>query len=63
MERGFVIEYAAGPFGPDKWHPGAPVEKEFVGLKMGTYNIDLNLARPIATYRCTNCGYLESYCK
>jgi hypothetical protein len=61
MESGFVIdktgkEFASGP----EWAEGVPEPSFWMGLKMG-----LNLAgrerHAVVTYRCSACGYLESY--
>ncbi|GMM94500.1 hypothetical protein [Qipengyuania sp. MTN3-11] len=56
MEEGFTID--AGDYNSPTvpgWHPGQP-DKRWYGLK-----VDKAEKRPVATWRCTSCGYLESY--
>ena len=55
MQRGFVVDQArGGPIAPT-WLGGAP-EYGFTGLKVsGKLRIE------VVTFRCVNCGYLESY--
>ena len=63
MEEGYMVEWHGKFALSEKWYPGIPVESQFVGLKTGMFDLDLKQARPTTTYRCTSCGYLESYCK
>jgi hypothetical protein len=60
MERGFTVDMGAGnlTFGErnvSRWAPGAPLKS----LLFRTWVPQNSL--PIGTFRCTSCGYLESY--
>lgn len=58
MSEGFVIDQ--GDYGAksvSNWHDNPP-ERHWYGLKTSKKN-----QRPIATYRCNRCGYLESYAR
>jgi hypothetical protein len=55
MEQGFVLDEGYGSRKPSKWVEGTP-EYWFFNLKLrGKRQLE------IATYRCSWCGYLESY--
>jgi hypothetical protein len=57
MEEGYVLDRVRPPaMGQAVWIPGAPVRSFWTGLK-----VDRATMKPITTYRCTGCGYLESY--
>lgn len=56
MEQGFVVDQ--GDYGSrtaSKWHGGEPNQRWW-GLKT-----DKGSMREVRTWRCTSCGYLESY--
>ena len=56
MEPGYGLDEGYGKRGPGKWIEGAPEFSMWTGLKLrGRQQIE------VATYRCRNCGYLESY--
>jgi hypothetical protein len=56
MEEGIALELGDGNMPMvGHWHPGKPIRKWW-GLK-----VDKRQRREIATWRCTSCGYLESY--
>lgn len=60
MVRGFTVDMGTGDlaFGSrhvSKWAPGAPIKS----LLFKTWVPRSSL--PIGTFRCTSCGYLESY--
>jgi hypothetical protein len=56
MEEGYVLDRNHGSSGsPSSWIEGAP-ERAWYGLK--TKGRDVLSVR---TFRCTRCGYLESY--
>jgi hypothetical protein len=57
MEIGFTTDFAYGSILQASWSPGEPVMRRFVG----GVKFQKRDARPIVTYRCTGCGYLESY--
>lgn len=58
MEQGFVLEHAYDARGVSQWVAGAPLKSFWAGTKLP----DKNLV-PIGTYRCSSCGYLESYAR
>ncbi|MBI3201269.1 MAG: hypothetical protein HYZ29_06960 [Myxococcales bacterium] len=58
MERGFVLDNTYGKRLVSHWAPGAP-QKSFW---LGTALPDEELI-PIGTFRCSSCGYLESYAR
>ena len=57
MEEGFLLDNTHGGRVQTKWVQGAPEESRWgVGVKLKG-----RLQLPISTFRCTKCGYLESY--
>ena len=56
MENGFVIDYTHGATLQSQWAEGEPVRSFWTGLKLKGKE-----KHKISTYRCTKCGYLESY--
>ena len=58
MEEGFLADNTYGGFLPGQWVQGEPKKSFWGGITVrGKVKIQ------IATYRCTRCGYLESYAK
>ena len=59
MESGFVIDKAGHDanfgFAPE-WAEGAPTRSFWTGL-----NLAARERHSVVTYRCSACGYLESY--
>ena len=56
MELGFAVDQGHGMSAVPKWVGGVPRNSIWTGLKLrGLRQID------ITTYRCGQCGYLESY--
>ena len=59
METGFLLEKGHyNSMSAQQWVAGVPDEKAFFGMSTRgkvTYQVQ--------TYRCTACGYLESYAK
>jgi hypothetical protein len=55
MEQGFVVDESYSRRMPSKWVEGPP--------EYWMWNVKLRGKRQIeiATYRCRNCGFLESY--
>src|SRR5262245_51400037 len=54
MEQGFVVDMAPGSR-VSQWAPGAP---------FGMFALRIPKSRhPIGTFRCSSCGYLESYAR
>jgi predicted nucleic-acid-binding Zn-ribbon protein len=58
MEQGFVLDNTHGARGVSLWVAGAPLKSLWFGTKLP----DEKLV-PIGTYRCSSCGYLESYAR
>ena len=59
MERGYTYDaghYDAGKVA--KWVEGPPERSIWTGLKTKDRDV-----LPITTYRCEQCGYLESYAR
>ncbi|MBX9771567.1 MAG: hypothetical protein K2X29_09365 [Candidatus Obscuribacterales bacterium] len=66
MEEGFMPEWTHPSLSVSKWYPGAPKEAEIklMGVKVAEWlEVYADRLRLITTYRCTGCGYLESYAK
>ena len=60
MEQGFTVDMGTGDFTlgsrhVSKWAPGAPFKSLLFKTKVPWHSL------PIGTFRCTSCGYLESY--
>ena len=56
MESGYIVDEGYDTRTVAKWIKGEPERSMWPGLKMGGKDkVD------ITTYRCTRCGYLESY--
>ena len=56
MEEGFTLDQTRNAVDTSKWVDGPPEKSFWKGLKTrGKKQI------PVATYRCSKCGYLESY--
>lgn len=60
MEEGFTVDRGNAVFVAN-WQPGRPEPEHFLGMNMGSPVAKRNQWRPIVTYRCTQCGFLESY--
>ena len=58
MEQGFLLEAADGGVVPPEWIEG-PMERSFWTL----VKVKGRRRHKVTTYRCTACGYLESYAK
>jgi hypothetical protein len=56
METGFIVDEGYGTRTVARWFRGEPVRSMWVGLKVRKKE-----AIDVSTYRCTRCGYLESY--
>ena len=63
MEEGFIVEYShASATSVTAWIEGPPEQSDFLGIPNG---VKLKNKRqiPLRTFRCTSCGYVESYAK
>lgn len=56
MEEGYILESGQGGPSVSSWIEGPPEKSFWTGVKVRDR---ANL--PIRTFRCTRCGYLESY--
>jgi ribosomal protein S27AE len=56
-ELGFILDRAPNGQNPPLWYAGQPQQS----VLHGGANVTHLRARSIRTYRCTICGYLESY--
>jgi hypothetical protein len=56
MEPGFVLDQTYGALAQSAWIEGRPQPSFWTGLKVKDA-----AKHPVTTYRCTKCGYLESY--
>jgi hypothetical protein len=57
MEQGFVVDYGHGNTTVSHWSAGEPQRCFPWG------GVIVKDQRQITTYRCTECGYLESYAR
>jgi len=55
MEEGFTLDHSHGANLQAAWVEGQPRKSFWTGLKIS------GAKHPITTFRCTSCGYLESY--
>ncbi|WP_205479637.1 hypothetical protein [Sphingomonas arenae] len=56
MGAGFIVDEGHGTRTVAKWVAGAPERSIWTGLKLrGRERLD------VVTYRCSRCGFLESY--
>jgi len=57
MAVGFSIEHAdGGTTMVEAWHPGEPVKSFWGYIKVAKAD-----QKPVTTYRCDRCGFLEKY--
>jgi hypothetical protein len=56
MVQGFVPDYSHATILVGSWVEGPPVKSFWSGTK-----VRRKQCIPIATFRCADCGYLESY--
>jgi hypothetical protein len=57
MESGWVPDNTHAGLQQENWSPGEPQPSFWTGLKVEKKDIVI----PVTTFRCPNCGYLESY--
>lgn len=58
MEDGFIMDEGYGTVHASRWVEGPPEKSVWTGTKTSGRN-----KVQVTTYRCTACGYLESYAK
>jgi hypothetical protein len=56
MEEGFVLDRTHGGNLQATWVRGEPVKSFWTGLKLKRESMV-----PVTTFRCSGCGYLESF--
>lgn len=56
FEPGFILDVHRGAYKAAEWVEGVPEKSFWVGLK-----ISERVRCEIRSFRCTKCGYLESY--
>ena len=58
MEEGFLLDNTHGGNLQSQWVEGPPERSRWTGLKVkGKERV------PVTTFRCLQCGYLESYAR
>jgi hypothetical protein len=63
MEEGFIIEYMDfNHTQVSNWVEGQPTDNRVLGLSAGLKTKDRRML-PVSSFRCTGCGYVESYAK
>ncbi len=58
MHEGYLLDVTYGNRNPVFWVEGPPEPSPWVGLKLKGREV-----RQVETYRCTRCGYLQSYAR
>jgi len=58
MDAGYVLDVTHGAMAQSSWVEGEPERSFWTGLKVKGHQ-----RLPVLTYRCTGCGYLESYAR
>ena len=56
MEAGFVLDQTYGAMTQSAWIEGAPERSFWTGVKLKGHQ-----RLPVTTFRCPDCGFLESY--
>ena len=58
MQDGFVVDGTYGGANQSNWSPGPPRKSFWTGIKIVEDQL-----MPITVFRCTKCGFLESYAR
>ena len=58
MVQGFIVDRTKGAVHVSSWFAGAPKRSFWFGIKEPASE-----AIPIGTFRCSACGFLESYAR
>lgn len=61
MQTGFIRDTSQNATVQSYWVEGEPQNTRFLGMDMGTLSLKNRTQLAVVTYRCTVCGYLESY--
>jgi len=56
MVQGFIADYTHGSIIVSAWTPGPPKKSFWSGVRIPQ-------RIPIGTFRCSSCGYIESYAR
>ena len=56
MTGGVIVDNGHGAATVSQWQPGPAIMSRWLGLKIRKKELI-----PTVTYRCTRCGFLESY--
>ncbi len=57
MEEGHLLESGLGALGVMRWIAGAPARSSVLGV----LRVPREKQRKVSSFRCSKCGYLESY--
>ena len=57
MEIGVQVDHTYGGYAQPEWTGGEAKNSFWLGLRVKGERM------PVVTYRCTGCGYLESYAR
>ncbi len=60
MEEGFIPDASARGWELTRWVQGKPDVSPWFGGLRGAWELGAE-STPVVTWRCTQCGYLESY--
>ena len=58
MKQGFVVDHSQGALIVSNWVAGAPTKSFWTRTKVPPMSMV-----PIGTFRCSDCGFLESYAR
>jgi hypothetical protein len=56
MTVGVIVDHGHGQSTPERWQEGEAIVSKWWGLR-----VDKKALLDVETWRCTKCGYLESY--
>ena len=56
MEEGFILDDTHGGLLQEAWAEGKPRRSFWLGIR-----VKREERHPVTTYRCSKCGFLESY--
>jgi hypothetical protein len=58
MVQGFIVDFTYGGRMVSSWVEGEPEKSFWTGTK-----VPIESTIPVGTFRCSGCGFLESYAK
>ncbi|MBI3927192.1 MAG: hypothetical protein HY319_16770 [Armatimonadetes bacterium] len=61
MEEGFLGDNSRSGVLQSRWYPGTAEPEKFLGMELSNLTVDPRQALAVTTFRCTQCGFLESY--